>query len=704
MTLDRDIFRFDSYVLDCVVRIVYRDGEPLDLAANSVEALILLVRNHGRIVSEEELSRELWPNRAVDSANLSEPIAHLQAALFTAEGTEVIRAYSGRGYEFMLPFEPDPLPPEPKPLPPLRSPRRWILLFAALALMAAGAVWHFAFRSPAAVEWTRSPWIRLPGAKYHPALSRDGQQAAFAGTAAGGRGHCIFVARSGQASAEEVPDSCGEVGSPAWSPDGRQLAFLQFGTPQVGTPQVGTGGVRVLRHDFVTNRQTELTRLNLMPSLWSHRMLAWSPDGQWLSVSDQAPHGESVLIYRVSIDGRQRVALSAPLADRTVIDVEPTFSPDGRQVAFVRMINHQWRDVTVVDLSSGKRTTVAGKNRTVGGLDWSADSRQVIFSTRVDGDFRLFMVPVEGGPLAMHPAGIYTDSSIQFSVAGDEMAYTVSNQSPNIWRLDLAQRTWERWAASTSEDFAPQVSPDGRQVVFVSDRSGQEQLWLADRDGREVRRLTNGALMPGLGRWSPTSNRIVFNAFEPTTHYLDLTSGAVRQVIVKPPIILCAISPDGRSLIGTVTVEGHHRLIDAPIEGGRARTIAEDGFFGQYSPDGRWIYFVKDRQAKTLWRVSALGGTPAKVLDSAGLAGFGMWAVGRRELYRVMRRPDQAGWWIAKSALTANAAPTFVAPQKGGLPPFGAGFLTLSPDERHLWTVWTNTGTNELLEARAKPF
>lgn len=693
MTSDRDIYRFDNYVLDCVVRMVYRDGEPLDLAPKSVETLMVLVRHHGHVVTKEELNQELWPNRVVDSANLPQHISLLRKALTTADGSEVIRTYPGRGYEFVLPFEPDPLPPEPKPPPP--PPRRWIWPAVTLVVLslAAGAG-YFAFREAAAKEWTRAPWIRLPGAKRHPALSRDGQKAAFASTApTGRRGECIFVTRSGESSAAELPDSCGEVGSPAWSPDGSQLAFLRF----------DAGGARVLRHDFATNRQTELTRLKLMPSLWSHRMLAWSPDGRWVAVSDQAPQGESVLVYRVSLDGGQRLPLSAPLADRTVIDVEPSFSPDGRQVAFVRMISHQWRDVLVVDLSTGKRRAVAVRNRIVGGLDWLANSRQVAFSTRVDGDFRIFLVPAEGGPLALHPAGIYADSPIQFSLAGDHLAYTVSNQSPNIWRLDLANGTWAPWAASTGEDSAPQASPDGKQVAFVSDRSGQEQLWVADREGREVRRLSSGAMLPALARWSPTSNRLVFNAFEPTTHYVDVASGTVRQVVVQPRISLCAISPDARTLIGTVTVEGRHRLIDAPIQGGRARTIAEGGFFAQYSPDGRWIYFVKDRQAETLWRIPALGGTPQPMLNQTGLGGFGLWAVGRNHLYRVMRRPDQAGWWIAKSPLTPNAPPAFLAPQKGGLPPFGAGFLTLSPDERHLWTVWANTGTNDLLEARTKP-
>lgn len=476
-----------------------------------------------------------------------------------------------------------------------------------------------------------------------------------------------------------------------WSPDGSQLVFLSF----------DKAGAVVRRYDFLAGKQDELTHLSLMPSLWIYRMLAWSPDGKRLAVSDLAPHSETVILYRISLDGSRRQPVTQPIVDRTVIDVEPAFSPDGRSLAFVRMVSHQLRDVDVADLATGKMRSLAQNNRVIGELGWSPDGTEVIFSSRRERDFRLWTVTRDGGAVRPHASGLFADNPIEFSFQAGRLAYTVSNQNPNIWRLDLSSSRWEPWAASTGEDLAPQVSPDNARVAFVSDRSGEEQLWLADIAGHDVRQVT-GDLRPALGRWSPEGGRIFFNASEPTTHVLNVASGRIEQITVTPRISLCAFSPDSRFLVGTVTMGGQRQLIRARVEGGDARPVVEGGFFAQYSPDGKTLYFVKNRQAQTLWRMPAIGGSAEKVDLKSPLAGFGLWAIGKYDLYSVTRGPDGTGWWVVRSSLKDPSA-TYLAQQHGDLPPFGAGFLSVSPDERYLWTVWANAGSSDLLEAAPKP-
>jgi Tol biopolymer transport system component len=340
--------------------------------------------------------------------------------------------------------------------------------------------------------------------------------------------------------------------------------------------------------------------------------------------------------------------------------------------------------------------TLAPKNRVIGGIDWGSEGKELVFSARRYRDFRLWTI--RNHKMAPHAAGLFADNPIQFSLRASRLAYTVSNQNPNIWRLQLADGSWQPWAASTGEDSAPQAAPDGKQIAFVSDRSGQEQLWQADSEGRDVRQLTTGDLLPALGRWSPKADSIVFNASVPTTHLLTVANGVIRPIQVQPRISLCAVSPDGRTVIGTVTENGRRQLIQAPIEGGTVKFLAEGGFYAQYSRDGDWIYFVKDREGRTLWRLPATGGAPEAVIEETGLAGFGMWALGKDHLYQVARRPGHSGWWVSKRPF-AGGPVAYIAPQKGDLPPFGAGYLTLAPDEKHLWTVWANAGSNDLLEA-----
>src|SRR5690606_11654203 len=67
--------------------------------------------------------------------------------------------------------------------------------------------------------------------------------------------------------------------------------------------------------------------------------------------------------------------------------------------------------------------------------------------------------------------------------------------------------------ASTRWDSQPEVSPDGERIAFVSNRSGQLEIWAADADGENLRRLTSfGGPRVSTPRWSPDGTRLLFSA------------------------------------------------------------------------------------------------------------------------------------------------------------------------------------------------
>src|SRR5262249_25751177 len=89
----------------------------------------------------------------------------------------------------------------------------------------------------------------------------------------------------------------------------------------------------------------------------------------------------------------------------------------------------------------------------------------------------------------------------------------------NIWRQQLDPESAQllpraqpdRLTASTRLDSSPQISPDGRRLVFVSDRSGYDEIWTADVDGSNPRELTHMGGMAGSPRWSADGNRVAFD-------------------------------------------------------------------------------------------------------------------------------------------------------------------------------------------------
>src|ERR1019366_8426576 len=70
-----DVFRFGPYQLRAAERVLYRDGHILPLTPKAIKTLLVLVKNHGRVVSKEDLMRAVWPGTFIEEGILAQNIA-----------------------------------------------------------------------------------------------------------------------------------------------------------------------------------------------------------------------------------------------------------------------------------------------------------------------------------------------------------------------------------------------------------------------------------------------------------------------------------------------------------------------------------------------------------------------------------------------------------------------------------------------------
>ena len=88
-------------------------------------------------------------------------------------------------------------------------------------------------------------------------------------------------------------------------------------------------------------------------------------------------------------------------------------------------------------------------------------------------------------------------------------------KSPNLYLKDLATGKLERQTSHFGADSTPTFSPDARQAAFVSDRSGNPQIYVLDLASKQTRRLTNLNWCDAPA-WSPTGEWIAFAACSPS--------------------------------------------------------------------------------------------------------------------------------------------------------------------------------------------
>ena len=260
-----------------------------------------------------------------------------------------------------------------------------------------------------------------------------------------------YVLRTGRRFSLHITDADGEGGqvavaspepiiSPAWSPDGRRLAYVSFETQKavVWVQDLGTGERRMVANFRGSNSAP-----------------AWSPDGTQLAVALSRDGLTQLFTLPVAGGAPQRVTSSQS------IDTEPVFSPDGRRLYFVSD-RGGGPQVYRVPSSGGavERVSFAGNYNISPAL--SPDGRLLAFITRQGNAFRLMTMDLDGGT-ATPLTETADDESPSFAPNGRLLVYATRTQGQDVlMTTTLDGRIKTRLLSSGADMREPAWGPYGR--------------------------------------------------------------------------------------------------------------------------------------------------------------------------------------------------------------------------------------------------
>jgi Tol biopolymer transport system component len=214
--------------------------------------------------------------------------------------------------------------------------------------------------------------------------------------------------------------------------------------------------------------------------------------------------------------------------------------------------------------------------------------------------------------------------SLGFSADGKKVAYSRGRRVANIWRVPrgLARlATWDDLEQVTFDQTLIEmidIKPDGSQMLFDSDRSGNPDLWIKDFTTGQLTQITAHPAADWAGRFSPDGDQIVFYSLRSGNRDVWVTAvggGTPRRLTDFPgEDINPSWSPDGTQ-ITYVSLRPSYDLYTVPSRGGepvaihatRARTTSSDWAF-----DGQSLIFHQDSR---VWRVPIDGGSPEALTD-----------------------------------------------------------------------------------------
>ena len=506
--------------------------------------------------------------------------------------------------------------------------RVWVLLvFGGVVLLSVlfAVLLHWSGMRNRDDEYDIEPFSSEAGLQFSPSISPDNKTIAFVWN--GGKDQFDIYSKSlGSAELQRLTHGSLPSIHPAWSPDGKQLAFIREAGTELPQSEAG-GDAQLIVLDTVTHRERLIRRMQDSLGLWSSsnpldgcQTLSWSRQGDQLILTD--PSGdEHGLISISTLTGEQKTISRPGGSDQ---DCYSRLSPDGKTIAFVRLISHAVGYLYTISVTGDHLNRLTREVKDLRGLDWTPDGLHLVLASKEGGVYQLRMISVQGGESRPLPAATASAADPSVSPNGKFVVFVENHENWNIWRLPLngdAMGTPQRFIASTGQNHSPSFSPDGRTIAFVSDRSGNPEIWLCDRDGRHLRQLTRfGGPWLGTIRWSPDGSFIVFDA-RPKGHAaiyrMAVNQGKPELVEEQLPFEVRrpSWSRDGRYIYFDTTRGGAPEIWRRDLKTNHGQVIAPAGFmFGIESPDGKRLFY-QENEHRLIWVSDRDGNSPRQLVQ-----------------------------------------------------------------------------------------
>lgn len=645
--------RFGPFELDRESGQLLKEGRRIKLQDQPFQILCILLEQPGRVVTREELKNRVWPaDTFVEfDQGLYSAIRRLRDTLNdSAETPRYIETLARRGYRFISSF------PESGPqnaselsriaasaqsqLPPAEAVRAnqrthivWALAcLTVLGLALVGARWYF---QPPAISPLRARWVITPPDQFifHAsgdaggpvAVSPDGQQLAFAALDANGRQQ-LWVRPLDGLQARPLPGTEAAY-YPFWSPDSRSLGFFSNG--QLKRLDVAGGSVATICHvasarGGTWNQQgvilfapdlrgglyrvpasggdpTPVTQVDFSHND-SHRWPYFLPDGQhflYLATTHTDLTHSHEAAYVASLDGKESKLLLASHAK--VIYAS----------GYLLFVNDATLMAQPFDL---RRLELVGTPSIVErGVDTNMGWRSAVFSASQNGILAYAPAPPDSGNRLVWSSrtgkqlGVVGDigryGSLRLSPDGQQLAVEHQQPSHHLWIYDLKRNAKSQFTFGSSGEAEPVWSPDGKKIVFASERKGHTDLYWKSVAGLESEALL---LESPLNKfpldWSPDGK---FLLYVETDHSFKSNLWALPMSGPQKPRLLLTgdfysedgyFSPDGHWITYVSLEQGTNQafVIPFPGPGNKKQISPAGGIYPVWRKDGKAVFYVDD--------------------------------------------------------------------------------------------------------------
>src|SRR5690349_14000179 len=655
-------YRFGDFIVDTDQKLLLRQDKELPLTPKLFETLLILVENGGRIVQKEQFMERLWPHTFVDEANLTSNIRQLRKSLGdNAREPQYIETVTKRGYRFIANVETVNNGDLTATHAPVTSRKRltWKLVIAlataaVVVLSAEFVFWRFFKASSKNLGDLAGnlPPLKIErltdsGQSSSAAISPDGKYVAYTQMFKGR--YSIWIRQLTTNTNSEIVSPTDNIVGMAFSHRGEYLYFV------AGDPSA-------------------LYRVSLIGDV--PRKILERPEGKF----SLSPDDSRIAFIRVSTNsnGQQEHALMIANSDGTnesklltrqypdKLDA-PVWSPDGASIVCAygnSAAGSQGMSLVEVRVIDGSTRELSSERFfNIAKIEWLPQKSGLIMTAgkKPEGYRQLWRVSYPSLQFTEITEGLSSFSDLSLTRNGDKIVASQSTRAFDLWvgptresenlkkitavmdkfcwtpdgRLIYSLNTignvdlWvmrpdgqeqKQLTLNSATNDAPTVTPDGRYIVFISNRAGAFQVWRMQVDGSDPVALTkgDGKNFPAI---SPDGKWVLYNTTDDWQLWRVSLAGGEPARLTDSYALFPSISPDGKMIACLGRSDSKAVLRILSYEDGRTLKtfdLAAPSFSSnriQWTRDGKAVVYGTEHDGVTsIFRQPMSGGAPAVVM------------------------------------------------------------------------------------------
>ena len=260
--------------------------------------------------------------------------------------------------------------------------------------------------------------------------------------------------------------------------------------------------------------------------------------------------------------------------------------------------------------SSPRRVTTDGLRKE--DLAWSPDGKRLACSYYHEpGRIAIALLDPTGGANPRLLTKDPVERSPAWSPDGTHLVFVHVTQSGTDGELDIHQMDLEGndrkplMATKGAFENFPSLSPDGKRLLYTTTRDKTQEIYVADADGGNPKRLTSDSTLKQYPGWSPDGKQIVFNANRDGNfdiYVMDADGTHVRRLTDDPAMDVCPrFSPNGKHIAWVSMRDTNPEVYVMDADGSHARNVSQyPGYdhFPAWMPDGKTLTWVSDRDGR----------------------------------------------------------------------------------------------------------